>query len=220
VDKDTLPKVVRAIASSQPWRAACVEFARCTDYGERAHTSLPRDEMAPVLKHLLAAVEQNVTFGGTASIQDLAKVGCPEALLSVVEMQVKKAAKRTKEKTGENPVLRVGRRPTTNPRITKRKKSTTSPVGRDIVAASPVLKAMSAFSVRRVQVLDQSDTHLKVRVDGISGGEDMRIPFTVSREKQLREQIRELELRAKLTFVPEGRLHDLVQRELQAELES
>ena len=43
------------------------------------------------------------------------------------------------------------------------------------------------------------------------------MPYTFSKEKQVRDQIRELELRGKMTFVPEGRLHDLLQRELMVE---
>ena len=216
VDKDTLPKVIRAIAPSQPWRAACMEYARRTDYGERTHESLRTSDLAPVLRLLLQAVEQNVTFGGTASIQDLAKLGCPGALLSVVEMQVKKAAKRSQDRNTGETSARTDRRPTTNPRNLSRRKTTTGPKGA-IVAGQGTPTTMSVFSVRRVKVLERTDTMVKFRVDGITGGEDGRLPFDVHPNQPLGEQVRQLELRAKLTFVPEGRVLELVRRELQSE---
>ena len=160
--------------------------------------------------------ERQVWNGVERRFQDLAKLGCPGALLSVVEMQVKKAAKRSHERNGEKSGARVGRRPTTDPRNPTRRRTTTDPVPSDVVPSGPDINTMSVFSVRRVKVLNESDTHLKLRIDGIQGGEDKRIPFTIAREKQVREQIRALELRGKINFVPEGRLHDLVQRELKA----
>lgn len=248
VDKDTLTKVVRAIATSRPWRSACVEYARRTDYGERSHTGLSSTELAPVLRLILQAVEQNVTFGGEASIQDLAKLGCPGALLNVVEMQVKKASRPPQSSDGSprkttsppkkttappkkattgpapneagqkprpSPAARLGRRPTTNPgRISRRPTGAVSG-GQDVIstmAASPT--TMSVFSVRRVRLVNRNDERVKFRIDGISGGEDSSLFLNVFPDKQLLGQVRELELLEKRTFVPAGRLTELIEQEL------
>ena len=247
VDKDTLPKVVRAIASSRPWRAACVEYARRTDYGERGHATLPPGELAPVLRLLLQAVEENVTFGGDASIQDLAKLGCPGALLSVVEMQVKKASRPAgaqdkevprkttapptqegaapnKQTTGPPPqapkersaAARLGRRPTTNPGRISRRPTGSFGLVQDVIATpsngSPT--TMSVFSVRRVKLINKNDERAKFRIDGISGGEDASLFLNFKFAKPLLGQVRELELLEKRTFVPAGRLAELIEREL------
>ena len=167
-----------------------MEYARRTDYGERTHDSLRTSDLAPVLRLLLQAVEQNVTFGGTASIQDLAKLGCPGALLSVVEMQVKKAAKRSQGKASEDNNARAERRPTTNPRNVLRRKTTTGPRGGGpIVAGQGTPTTMSVFSVRRVKVLERTAEAVQFRVDGITGGEDSRLPFTVQLGQPLGEQV-------------------------------
>jgi hypothetical protein len=252
VDKDTLPKVVRAIAASRPWRSACVEYARRTDYGERGHAGLSSAELAPVLRLILQAVEQNVTFGGEASIQDLAKLGCPAALLNVVEMQVKKASRRPQSSEGpprttttppgksttgpvtppgksttgpaaesegqkprSSPAARLGRRPTTNPGRISRRPTGTGAGGQDVigtVSANPT--TMSVFSVRRVKLVNRTDVRAKFRIDGISGGEDASLFLDVLPNKQLLSQVRELELLEKRTFVPGGRLTELIEREL------
>ncbi|MDP6945182.1 MAG: hypothetical protein QF464_13625, partial [Myxococcota bacterium] len=148
-----------------------MEYARRTDYGERAHDSLRTQDLAPVLRLLLQAVEESVTFGGGASIQDLAKLGCPGALLSVVEMQVKKAAKKTKEHVEESDRVRLERRPTTNPRgALLNRKTTTNPTQKGATVAGQTMPTtMSVFSVRRVKVLGRTDTHVNFRVDGITG---------------------------------------------------
>jgi hypothetical protein len=240
VDKDTLPKVVRAIATSRPWRAACVEYARRTDYGERGHAGLSSSDLAPVLRLILQAVEQNVTFGGSASIQDLAKLGCPGALLSVVEMQVKKASRppeshqaapRTttsppqtttgasapaaEQKPRPSPAARLGRRPTTSPGRISRRPTGSIPGGQDIIAAMTANPTtMSVFSVRRVRLVNRNDERAKFRIDGISGGEDTSLFLNVSPDQQLLSQVRELELLEKRTFVPAGKLAELIEREL------
>ena len=259
VQKDTLPKVVRAIASSRPWRAACLEYARRTEYGERSQSSLSPTELAPVLRLILEAVEQNVTFGGDASIQDLAKLGCPGALLSVVEMQVKKASKpssaevsgqavqsgappkkttappkkttsppgKTTESASKadatpstgarelSPAARLGRRPTTNPGRISRRPTGRGAGSQDVVAAPSVNPTtMSVFSVRRVKLVESNTERAKFRIDGISGGEDSSLFLTVVHANHLLGQIRELELLEKRTFVPAGRLTELIEREL------
>ena len=248
VDKDTLPKVVRAIATSRPWRSACVEYARRTDYGERGHSGLSPSELAPVLRLILQAVEQNVTFGGEATIQDLAKLGCPGALLNVVEMQVKKASRPPQSDDGSprkttsppskttsppkksttgpaqqeagqkprpSPAVRLGRRPTTNPGRISRRPTGAVAGGQDViatVAANPT--TMSVFSVRRVRLVNRNEKRAKFRIDGISGGEDASLFLDVLPGKQLLGQVRELELLEKRTFVPAGRLTELIEREM------
>ena len=74
-------------------------------------TSPPGPASQAFTDRLRGVEARNVTFGGDTSIQDLAKLGCPGALLSVVEMQVKKASKRSQEESGETPAVRLGRRP-------------------------------------------------------------------------------------------------------------
>jgi hypothetical protein len=73
---------------------------------------------------------------------------------------------------------------------------------------------MSVFSVRRVRLVNRNDERAKFRIDGISGGEDTSLFLNVSPDQQLLSQVRELELLEKRTFVPAGKLAELIEREL------
>ena len=121
-----------------------------------------------------------------------------------------------KEAKDRSPAARLGRRPTTNPgRLSRR--PTGNSVGAQDVIATPMKSSpttMSVFSVRRVKLVNQNDERAKFRIDGISGGEDASLFLNVIAGKQLLGQVRELELLEKRTFVPAGRLAELIEREL------
>lgn len=94
VDDHSVRRLVKALSPTPEWRLAMMEYARRTRFGARSHDELEATERAPVLKLLLAAVTTHVGFGGKASLADLAQVGCPQVLLQVLELQVKKVAEK------------------------------------------------------------------------------------------------------------------------------
>lgn len=204
VDQTTLTKVVRALSPTQEWRMAAMEYARRTNFGEVEPGDLDEtSEMAQVLKHLLMAVNKHISFSGGTSLKDLAAIGCPGALLKVLQVQVKKAGVRARESGRVSTTSAPISKPVT--RTSNRVKPKTEPTP---VTETP--STMSLCTVRRVKQLEVSDTHVRIRVYGIAGGEEERIEGIVAIGRPLSEQLQLLAQQAGRTFVPHGRLEELI----------
>ena len=204
IDQTTLTKVVRALSPTQEWRMAAMEYARKTNFGEiDPEGDESASDMTGVLKYLLAAVNTHISFAGGTSLRDLAKVGCPGALLKVLQIQVKKAGVKAKQSgrvsTTSAPVSKS---------VTRTSKRLKTPTGPAEPSAPP--STMSLCTVRRVKQLEVSDTHVRVRIYGIAGGEEERIEGIVAMGRPLSEQLQLLAQQAGRTFVPHGRLEELI----------
>lgn len=194
VGQETPAQVIEAISGTATWQKAAVQYAALTEYGRLTHAQVPQEHATQVLRQMILAIREHVTFGPGVNIQQLASRGLAKQLFASLDEVVRTvSATLSDEPAGDE---------------------AEGGEGEEAPARRGPIAVRSRFTYRACYMAERGPQHCKFRLLGVQDGQERKIVLTIRRGRPLNSQIAALEGQEGIQIVPRGRLHSLIDAEL------